>query len=93
MHRRTFACTGAAGPVCVPLWAMAQLTNIPRVGFLRTDIPPQAHIDAFVEQPTKFKLVRRLRMCSALRFRGHFARRGRNTGARCEDAMTKGEST
>ncbi len=47
MDRGTFVGTGAAGLVCVALSAMAQPTNIPRAGFLRTDIPPQAYIDAF----------------------------------------------
>jgi len=47
MDRRGFVRSGAAGLLCVALSAMAQPRNIPRVGFLRTDIPPQAYVDAF----------------------------------------------
>jgi putative ABC transport system substrate-binding protein len=47
MDRRTFV-SGIAGVLLgVALAAVAQPTKIPRVGFLRTDPPPQAYIDAF----------------------------------------------
>ena len=47
MDRRTFACWVAGSLLGVTLAAVAQPTKIPRVGFLRTDPPPQAYIDAF----------------------------------------------
>ena len=47
MDRRTFAGSGAAVLLCVALAAIAQPTKIPRIGFLRTDPPPQTYIDAF----------------------------------------------
>jgi len=47
MDRRTFVGTIGGSFAVVALAAVAQPTKIPRVGFLRTDPPPQAYIDAF----------------------------------------------
>ena len=47
IDRRTFASRIASSLLGVALAAVAQPTKIPRVGFLRTDPPPQAYIDAF----------------------------------------------
>jgi ABC-type uncharacterized transport system substrate-binding protein len=47
MDRRTFVARIAGSLLGVALPAVAQPTKIPRVGFLRTDRPPQAYIDAF----------------------------------------------
>src|SRR5258708_36471905 len=47
MDRRTFVVRIAGSLLGVPLPAVAQPTKTPRVGFLRTDRPPQAYIDAF----------------------------------------------
>lgn len=47
MDRRTFAARIAGSLVGVTLTAAAQPAKIPRIGFLRTDRPPQAYIDAF----------------------------------------------
>jgi putative tryptophan/tyrosine transport system substrate-binding protein len=46
-ERRTFV-RGIVGALLgVALTAVAQPAKIPRVGFLRTDLPPQAYVDAF----------------------------------------------
>ena len=47
MDRRVFVGRIAGSLLGVALAAVAQSTRIPRVGFLRTDRPPQAYIDAF----------------------------------------------
>ena len=47
MDRRMFAARIGGSLLGVALAAVAQPTKIPRVGFLRTDRPPQAYIDAF----------------------------------------------
>jgi putative tryptophan/tyrosine transport system substrate-binding protein len=47
MDRRTFVGGTTGALLCVAVTAVAQLPKIPRVGFLRTDPPPQAYIDAF----------------------------------------------
>src|SRR5436309_1121346 len=47
MDRRMFAARTGGSLLGVALAAVAQPTKIPRVGFLRTDRPPQAYIDAF----------------------------------------------
>jgi len=47
MDRRTFAGVLAGSLIGVAFVAVAQPTKIPRVGFLRTDPPPQTYVDAF----------------------------------------------
>ena len=47
MDRRTFVARFIGSLLGVALSADAQPTKIPRVGFLRTDRPPQTYIDAF----------------------------------------------
>ena len=47
MDRRTFVARIAGSLLGVALTVAAQPTKIRRVGFLRTDRPPQAYIDAF----------------------------------------------
>jgi putative ABC transport system substrate-binding protein len=47
MDRRTFVARIASSLLSVALAAAAQPTKISRVGFLRTDRPPQTYIDAF----------------------------------------------
>jgi putative ABC transport system substrate-binding protein len=47
MDRRTFVEAIGGSFAVVALAAVAQPTKIPRVGFLRTDPPPQPYIDAF----------------------------------------------
>ena len=47
MDRRTFVGAIASSLQGAALSAVAQPAKIPRVGFLRTDPPPQAYIDAF----------------------------------------------
>jgi putative ABC transport system substrate-binding protein len=47
MDRRTFVGMTAGSFAGVALAAVAQPTKVPRVGFLRTDRPPQPYIDAF----------------------------------------------
>ena len=47
MDRRAFVARIASSLLSVALAAAAQPTKISRVGFLRTDRPPQAYIDAF----------------------------------------------
>src|SRR5258706_15985829 len=48
MHRRAFLRAAVGSLFALPLASGAQHpTNIPRVGFLRTDRPPQAYVDAF----------------------------------------------
>jgi putative ABC transport system substrate-binding protein len=47
MDRRRFVGRIAGSLLGVAVVAVAQPTKIPRVGFLRTDRPPQAYIDAF----------------------------------------------
>jgi len=47
MDRRTLVALIAGSLLGVARGAAAQPTKIPRVGFLRTDRPPQAYIEAF----------------------------------------------
>ena len=47
MDRRVFIGSVAGGLLCGPLVARAQPTKVPRLGFLRSDRPPQSYIDAF----------------------------------------------
>jgi putative ABC transport system substrate-binding protein len=47
MDRRTFVSQTAGSLLGVAFAAAGQPTKIPRVGFLRTDRPPQAYIEAF----------------------------------------------
>ena len=47
MDRRTFVTRITGTLLSVAVTAVAQPPKIPRVGFLRTDPPPQAYIDAF----------------------------------------------
>ena len=47
ISRRAFLRAAIGSLFAVPLASGAQQTKIPRIGFLRTDRPPQAYIDAF----------------------------------------------
>jgi len=46
-NRRTFLAGIASSLLALALGAIAQPARIPRIGFLRTDRPPQSYIDAF----------------------------------------------
>jgi putative ABC transport system substrate-binding protein len=48
MDRRWFVCAIAGSLLAAASGAVAQPAKIPRIGFLRTDPPPQSYIDAFV---------------------------------------------
>ena len=50
MKRRAFVACLAGCLFAIPVWIMAQPAKVPRVGFLRTDRPPQSYIDAFEQQ-------------------------------------------